>query len=454
MSCRNRFAHGAAARNWAVAAVALGLLALVSPVLAGNGFFRQQAVGGVMIDAQGILSALSARNQHTLRIMRQQALQEVPGDLKQFNPLRKISLRKLEEAIQKHRATEVTPLPDELKYLGGLQEIKYVFVYPEQRDIVLVGPAEGWKVDPLGNLVGLTTERPVLELDDLMVALRAARQGVMSCSIDPTPEGLQSLRQLVRQLKTIGNPAQTMRRIEQALGPQVVSVNGVPASSHFARVMVAADFRMKRLGMNFDPAPIAGLPSFLQMMQAGHAGMSNMLPRWWLAPKADPLLTDGQGLAWKLQDFGVQCKTEQDFLAADGTRKQGVAKGGGVARRWADNFTEKYDELSKKDSVFGQLRNVMQLAVVGALVEKEHLLDRAQLQLPYLLGEEKLETYPVPRQVHTQASFVKKGRNWLISASGGVQMFPGQVAAKTETSDALAPLRDKLAGKPTHWWWN
>jgi hypothetical protein len=171
-----------------------------------------------------------------------------------------------------------------------------------------------------------------------------------------------------------------MARIEDTLGPQQITVTGVPASSHFARVMVAADFRMKRLGMNFDPAPIAGLPSFLQMMQAGHAGMSNMLPRWWLAPKADPLLTDGQGLAWKLQDFGVQCKTEQDFLAADGTRKQGVAKGGGVARRWADNFTEKYDELSKKDSVFGQLRNVMQLAV--ALAAKRLVLLKSRAAPP------------------------------------------------------------------------
>lgn len=436
------------------AAVALGLFALVAPVVAGNGFFRRQAVGGVWIDAKGILSAPSVQEQRAFRAARQQALQAAPGEMQPFNPLRKISLRELEEAIAKHRATEVTPLPDEIKYLGGLQAIKYVFVYPERRDVVLVGPAEGWKIDRLGNVVGLTTERPVLELDDLMVALRAARQGVMSCSIDPTPEGLESLQRLVRQLKTIGNPAQTMRRIELALGPQVVSVRGVPASSHFAHVMVAADFRMKRLGMNFDPAPIAGLPSFLQMMQAGHRGMSNMLPRWWLAPKAEPLLTDGQGLSWELQDFGVQCKTEQDFLAADGTRKQGVGKGGGVARRWADNFTEKYDELAKKDSVFGQLRNVMQLAVVGALIEKEHLLDRAQLQLPYLLGEEKLAAYPVPRQVHTQASFVKKGRNWLISASGGVQMFPGQVAAQTETSAALAPARDQLAARPTHWWWN
>jgi len=61
---------------------------------------------------------------------------------------------------------------------------------------VLVGPAEGWKIDDHGALVGATTGRPLLLLDDLRVALRAAGgpvRSVISCSIDPTQEGLQRL---------------------------------------------------------------------------------------------------------------------------------------------------------------------------------------------------------------------------------------------------------------------
>ena len=87
--------------------------------------------------------------------------------------MRKVSLRGLEEAIadctRNHR-----PLPGEIKYLAGLQRIRYVFVYPEEKDIVLAGPGEGWKVDAQGNVVGLTTGRPVLQLDDLLTALRSA----------------------------------------------------------------------------------------------------------------------------------------------------------------------------------------------------------------------------------------------------------------------------------------
>ena len=49
--------------------------------------------------------------------------------------------------------------------------------------------------------------------------------------------------------------------MEEALGPQTISITGVPPTSHFARVIVAADFRMKRLAMDFEPAPVDDMPS-------------------------------------------------------------------------------------------------------------------------------------------------------------------------------------------------
>ena len=157
----------------------------------------------------------------------------------------------------------------------GLQRVKYVLVYPEQQDIVLAGPAEGWRVDSLGSVVGATSGRPVLTLDDLMVALRVAessnRSGI-SCSIDPTPEGLQRMQQLRRHSVQQQGPQVAGRQMEEAVGPQTITVTGVPATSHFARVIVAADFRMKRLAMDFEPAPVDGMPSFLDMVKSRRGG--------------------------------------------------------------------------------------------------------------------------------------------------------------------------------------
>src|SRR3989337_1461722 len=128
----------------------------------------------------------------------QAGLQPVPADLNRSAELRFVSLRRLESEIAKaHKLGQ--PLPDAVRYLAGLQRVRYVLVYPDQHDIVLAGPAEGWRIDSLGNVVGASTGRPVLTLDDLMVALRASESSNMtgiSCSIDPSPEGLERVQQV------------------------------------------------------------------------------------------------------------------------------------------------------------------------------------------------------------------------------------------------------------------
>ncbi|OHB75221.1 MAG: hypothetical protein A2W31_18700 [Planctomycetes bacterium RBG_16_64_10] len=289
-----------------------------------------------------------------------------------------------------------------------------------------------------------------------MVALRSGRtsaQTGMTCSIDPTAEGIKQLRSLTRQLRTIGNPQETLAMIEAALGPQMVSISGVPASTHFARVMVAADFRMKRLAMNLEQPPIAGLPNYLSLVPATRTGMQNMLPRWWLAPQYEPLLTDPDGLSWELRGQGVQCLTEEEFVQQDGTR-QATGRAGAAATKWANNMTARFDELAAKDSVFGQLRNVMDLAVVAALIEKEDLRSRAGVDLPYLTHDGTVMQFCEPTRVNSQTSFLKKGQNWVISASGGVQIYPWEIADKRATAESLVPVRAEALRQGPGWWWN
>ncbi|HEY4761439.1 MAG TPA: DUF1598 domain-containing protein, partial [Thermoguttaceae bacterium] len=281
-------------------------------------------VGGVAIDTQGVLENIQTDALGQLAKLRAEALQKAPADINGFAELRKVSLRRLEAAIEECTKSG-KPLPDEIRLLGGLQQINYVFVYPEQKDIVLAGPAEGWKVDARGNVVGVTTGRPVMLLEDLLVALRSANEaanGGIRCSIDPTSQGLTKLRSLVSTFKTINNPQTAAQGIEETLGMQQITVAGVPATSRFAQVLVAADYRMKRLAMNFDPAPQGlKLPSFLHMVSTSSKGMSNMLPRWWLEPSYEPLLRDADGLAWELRGASVKTMTEEDFLTSTGSRE-------------------------------------------------------------------------------------------------------------------------------------
>jgi hypothetical protein len=413
-----------------------------------GGAFRQPSVGGVKIDTDGVVSNPQVGELKQLQAAWQKGLQQIPADLEKWTDLRFVSLKQLESEIAAARAAG-KPLPDAVRYMAGLQRVRYVLVYPEKQDIVLAGPAEGWKVDSLGSVVGVTSGRPVLTLDDLMVALRVAESSNtsgISCSIDPTPEGMQRMQQLNQKLSS--NPQVASRQMEEAVGLQTVSVTGIPATSHFARVIVAADFRMKRLAMNMEPAPIDGMPSFLSMIKRG--GSQSLMPRFWLAPKYEPLRRDNDGLAWEIRGQAVRCLTEQDFMK-DG-QKQHSGKADPTAQKWVDTFTAKFEELAREDSSFGQLRNVMDLAVVGALLTKERLNEKAGFQAPNLLGEQQLDEYPAPRSVASQASFVKAGGRWVVSVSGGVQIFPWQVADRTEVSKDLASTRPQHPAAKS-WYW-
>ncbi|MCH2597554.1 MAG: DUF1598 domain-containing protein, partial [Pirellulales bacterium] len=358
--------------------VAVFIAACLAPQLA-IAQVVQQAIGGIAVDAQGVLSTPTELDQEKLGQIRQQAHIHMLDDIERWTDLRAVSLKQIEAQLAESRRLE-KPVPPEVLYLAGLQRVQYVLVYPQQGDVVLAGPAEGWRMDAMGNMVGLTSGRPVLLLDDLVVALRTrdvSQLEPISCSIDPTPEGIQRLRTLTSRQNRIGNIEHTLASMENALGKQVVSVTGVPPTSHFARTMVAADFRMKRLAMGMEPAPIDGMPSFLEILREGR-GNPNMSPRWWLAPNYLPLAKDVAGQTWELRGQGVRCMTEQDYLDDSGRRKTS-AKSGIAAQRWADTFTKRFNDLAEQDSSFGKLRNAMDLAIAAALIDQERMLDQTGL---------------------------------------------------------------------------
>ena len=427
----------------------------LEPVVGASG-----AVGGVSIDAQGVVARSDVESRGRLREARLTALQGIDADIQATSPIRKVSLRGLQAAIDK-LARQKRPLPMQIQCLAGIQRVEYVLIYPERRDIVLAGHAEGWKVDDHGNMVGRTTGLPVLRLDDLVVALRTAEAAAsgrgITCSIDPTEEGLKQFQRLLKSRGMAMSEA-TVARLEDSLGPQQITVTGVAPGSHFAHVLVAADFLMKRLAMNFEPSPVEGMPSYLEMLQdRSAAAPRSAMPRWWMAPHYEPLLKDDDSLAWQLRGSGVQVMTEEGFLGVRGTIVAGREKENSLARKWSETMTGKYEALSVALPAFGELRNCMDLAVVAALVTKEDLAGRAGCDLSLLLDEKRVAVaeYQVPRMVDSRASVVRKGRDWIVSISGGVEVDSWSVLNRVEVSGELAKTRAAAApAEDDRWWWD
>ena len=446
--------------------VLISLLEARSVVAQGiGGFGGFNMVGGVVVDADGVLKDVRPQVRQDLAGTRRQIEADVPEDLPAGVQLRKISLSALQDALL---ATSGQPeqLPESVRYLSGLQRVQYVFVYPDQSDIVIAGPGEAWRINELGQVVGATNGRPVIHLQDLLVALRHAFSldtTTISCSIEPTPEGILNLQKKLNEFGRLNNRGQVRQvvaqkqALEQSLGQQNVILNGVDPTSRFAWTLVAADYRMKCLGMGLETAPIGGMPSYPEIMRQRTA---DLMPRWWMEADYDALLTDQQGFSWELRGQGVKVLAEDELVMADGRRKP-TGKVNKAARRWAETMTEKYDELSIAAPIFGQLRNCMDLAVVSALIRSKNLDQKAGLPLAGLLDDSMLAvpSGAVPRSTPSIVSFLERPRSLVITASGGVLIQPHKVLEQTEQSPALATLRSTVESGyvkslAKNWYWD
>jgi hypothetical protein len=117
-------------------------------------------------------------------------------------------------------------------------------------------------------------------------------------------------------------------------------------------------------------------------------------------------------------------------------------------------MTAKYSELAVAEPIFGELRNCMDLAIVGALVAKENLAQRAGHDFALLFDTASVKTdeFAAPKQVDSRVSMMKKGTNWIISASGGVAIHAWSTVQDAQKSAAPAAARAKLAPADTAKW--
>jgi hypothetical protein len=168
-------------------------------------------------------------------------------------------------------------------------------------------------------------------------------------------------------------------------------------------------------------------------------------------------LKDEAGLAWQLRGPGVQTLSEEGLIGRGGKAVAGPARKDSLTAKWAAAMTARYEALAAKLPVFAELRGCMDLAVIGALLVKEDLPGRAGCDLGILLDPKRLTVaeYHVPKLVDSQASLVRKDRQWIISVSGGVEVDSWSVLDGANFEPVLADARSRAASvKADRWWWD
>lgn len=428
---------------------------------------------GVAIDADGVLSLKAYRDSGRLKAERLAAVKaSLPSDLTKVAKLRKISLRKLEAAIAA-RVDARLPPDDIQTHLAGLTRVQFVFALEsegtEPGDILLAGPAEPWFLDPSGRAVGTATGRPVLLLEDLATALRAFPPGkrdrpFLGCTIDPTADGLAKLMAFQRtiphtisQARRNQTAAAIARGVEESLGLADIRVFGVPPQTHFAQVLVEADYRMKRIAIGIEPPPIK-MVTFLSALESPQEAT---LQRWWFTPEYEGIRVSDDRLAMELIGQGVKLQAEDIRIAADGSLAAAGEKPGKASQLFCTAFTKKYPEIAAASPVYAQLRNMMDLAVVAAFCRRNDLYAVADWRAELLLDETRLscERLPAPRQVACVVNWQWKGARLLTPAGGGVSIDIEQAWDEqrllTDEQGKLAAMRAALqAARNEEWWWD
>ena len=401
---------------------------------------------GIEVDVNGRVLSLSPAKAAALGNMMDNVLEPLPESLDQKVAIRKISLKKLDAKV-KTVVDQYEVLPDVIRYLGGLTSIDYIIAVPEENDLLLLGPAEGWRADSAGNIVGNQTGLPILMLEDFLIVLRTWNQPVpprtLACSIEPTPETLTKLTRLHQQYPNINanNADAYFAALEETYGESPITITGIPPSSRYARVLVAADFKMKRIALGLEPSHARNIPSYVSLISTSRPNIS---PQFNLVPEYATLTHDSKKMTWRLGGLKVHALSR----SVDSTDR--------AASAWCRSLEANYEALVKMQPVFGELRNNMTFALAAALIHQENLLQNADCTLMILLDETRLKLmeHPVPKSVTNRSVKSQSGFSTIV-ACGSVEISPvGTVRNNVRLDNRLDSERARLIQTTGGEWWS
>jgi len=308
---------------------------------------------------------------------KKKAFLESTCEFQEIDHVRLVSLKALIERLDAYR-NRWDKRPDELRTVGGLTRIHGFLRNPANDDLLLIGQAG--------------PSDPAIQVDNLIVGLRSVWQdGVTpTCSLDPEPDNLG--------------------------GPQHVRLSGIAKDSAFAKIMLDADYAMKKILFRVEGEQL-DIPGWqdldLHIKDLAERGPSEA--RAWLFP-VQPGPNEvhlGPCGNWALFDARVQVLTEEGVFSEEGFVGVGTTS---IAREHdARLFTKHYDQIARQRPVFKELRGLFDIVLLGKIVR---LLSPADHILSALLKHAH-QPVEVPRSYVGVTVVHTRGKEKVIRFSGG-----------------------------------
>jgi tetratricopeptide (TPR) repeat protein len=340
--------------------------------MAASALTNQASVGGVRLDyGAGVLAALQERADGT-----ETSLVRVDG------PFRLVSLRTVLAAV-KTSGGRLDAMDAAARTLGGISRIYGYLIEPASGDVILIG--------------GMVPGAPALRADDLVTGLRQVyREGIVPMvSLDPDPTDV-------------------------AAG-QKIRLVGVPADSHFARVMVEADYEMKKIVFGASPIRAGTFRSSaeLSLDQMDKGGSIDGHSRFWLTPvqpgpsdiQVSPGNQDGLFLG------RVQLLTEALEMTSAGL--QGTGTTDPASEETARLFSANFQAIATQRPILRALEGLNDVVLLATVLRKAQV--RGQV-LDELAGAAlSVSEPPLPKSFPT-IFFSQKRGDKAIGLVGGVNL--------------------------------
>ncbi len=326
---------------------------------------------------------------------------------------RALSLRVLQAQAQACHAQQ--GCSDAVQHLGYMTRIDGYVIDADEHDIILYGQVD--------------SSKPPLYLEDFVVALRdawkmyAIKKGNTyyysdpGVTIDPHEKVMAKLEEIgawLNQANKVQIPEGLEAWHQVCHMPQQVRVLGMPFHTRFSKVLVDADYFMKKLVDGSESLPTTtGFPSLVELYVqeakvALRAGASAQIPlgsmsRFWFYPqlfcpgtllceeseKVTVLHQVDDGVLL-MKQFGIMLRTEEEYLNTKG-KIVGRGNPDRLAQTWAQLFTEYYPQIAQIHPMYQDLENLGRWIALVRAMKFRSIFQEAGLDLQWLFSD-----YQVP----------------------------------------------------------
>lgn len=317
------------------------------------------------------------------------------GEINNLSDVTAVSLKSLCTAAADY-SQHWDQLPESLRHPGSLRRLYGFMITRDGQDLIIFGSRVG--------------DGTPIDIDDLIVGLQNVwREGATPiCSLDPDPANFG--------------------------GPQKTRIEGVPSDSHFARVMLDADYAMKIIALGARETDVPGFMNMKariesQFEQADKPAKDErplqppsgaFMARFWFTP-VPPAAGE---IRWSKSRRAVLFNSRMQVLTEDLVASGGMLSGTGqrnpLYEDLAKSFSQRIDRFEQVEPLFCELHGLFDITLLASLLRHE------QIDTPVLHDVAKLPTRhtPIPATYQGLSTLVEKSGFKVAYVQGGVRLRP------------------------------